>query len=326
MATFLAVDGGGTKTDFALIDADGRLISRARLGPSNYQNVGAENVVALLKSGIADLLRPGSLKLADIDGACLGLAGLDTREDERAYEGIAREVFGERAPDVRLENDCYVALHSGTLGGAGIALIAGTGSMAIACNEKGERARSGGWGHRFGDEGSAFFIGREAIVRSLMARDKRGPETDLARRIEEAEACDLFDLVTRFNTAYPGPDKIASFAPLVDDAAKDGDPVARAILETAAEELVSAAWAITRKLEFVRRPLRFILRGGAFHSEFLRSSVEAGLESIDVDVECILPELPPVAGAYVLALQSADRTVTQEIEANLRAGLVSRAS
>jgi len=318
---FLAVDGGGTKTDLALFDDRGRLVARERRGPSNYQNVGADGAEALLRDGIQALLETHSLQLSDVSGACLGLAGLDTREDELAYEAIIRNVFGDQASMIRFENDCFIALHSGTLGGAGIALIAGTGSMAIGCNERGERARSGGWGHRFGDEGSGKFIGHEAIVRSLKARDGRGEETALVRLIEEMEQCDLFDLVTRLNIESPGPDKIASYAPLVTQAAEAGDAVALQILEDAARELVTAARAITRRLEFERRPIRFILRGGAFHSNILRDRVEAGLRSIDPETECMLPLLPPVAGAFVLALQSKGIEITPEIEANLKAGL-----
>lgn len=320
---YIAVDGGGTKTDFALIDEEGRLLARERRGPSNYQNVGPEKCVALLRDGIAALLGSRALRASDVTAACLGLAGLDTDQDALAYDEILDRVFDEPVAHIRKENDCFVALHSGTLGGAGIGLIAGTGSMAIACNERGERARSGGWGHRFGDEGSGFFIGREAIVRSLMARDGRGPATDLARRIEEATGTRLFDLVTQYNTQYPGPDKIAALAPVVDAAARDGDAVARAILVEAASELAAAVRAIMARLDFEGRPPRVVLCGGAFHSDLLRTLVEAELRRLAPGIECFRPELPPVAGAYVLALEAAGRSVTPQIVARLRAAFAS---
>src|SRR5690606_612747 len=128
------------------------------------------------------VLRDGLSQVAEeargeLLGACLGLAGLDTAQDERIYSAMVGDLFGDAAAKVRIENDCFIALHCGTLGAAGIAIIAGTGSMAIGMNEAGERARSGGWGYRFGDEGSGYYIGYQALVRAVRARDGRAPET-----------------------------------------------------------------------------------------------------------------------------------------------------
>jgi len=123
------------------------------------------------------VLRQAGSAPDEIEAACLGLGGLDTDEDLAAYTRIARRIFGSAAVRVQLENDGFIAIHAGTLGGPGIALIAGTGSTAVGVNERGERARSGGWGALFGDEGSAYDVGRQAIVRALHAMDGRGPST-----------------------------------------------------------------------------------------------------------------------------------------------------
>ena len=317
MGYILAVDGGGTKTDFVLLGRDGRLRRRLRLGPSNYQNIGENAAFAVLSQGVEQLLAKEGIARADLTAACLGLAGLDTPTDERVYQDMVRRIFGEGASRVRIENDCFIALHSGTLGQAGIALIAGTGSMAIACNEQGKRARSGGWGHRFGDEGSGYYIGYQAVVRSLKGRDGRGPQTQLAERIEEALGADLFDIVTRSNTADPGPDVIGSLAPLVDEAAKAGDAVARDILYDAAEEHLLAAQAITKQLTFEHRPLRFVLAGGAFRSDILRRRTVERLTAHYGAADCIRPKLPPVAGAVVLALQQAGIPFTDPVRTHL---------
>ena len=223
MAYLLAVDGGGTKTEFALMEPDGKIVRRVSLGPSNYQNIGADAARNVLRDGLSQVAEEARGELL---GACLGLAGLDTAQDERIYSAMVGDLFGDAAAKVRIENDCFIALHCGTLGAAGIAIIAGTGSMAIGMNEAGERARSGGWGYRFGDEGSGYYIGYQALVRAVRARDGRAPETQLAALIEEKVGMPLFDLVVRYTAEDPGPDAVGALAPLVTEAALAGDEVA----------------------------------------------------------------------------------------------------
>lgn len=318
MSYFIAVDGGGTKTEFLLIDGHGNPLRRAVLGASNYQNVGATTAFETLKQGIDELL----MDLEDhVVGGCLGLAGLDTDEDARVYADMVEKLFGDLAPSIRTESDCFVALHSGTWGEAGLAIIAGTGSMAYGCNEQGERARSGGWGYRFGDEGSGYYIGYQALARAVRSRDGRGPRTILAELIEERLQNHLFDIVVRYTAQDPGPDQIGSLAPLVDLAAHQGDTVAQHILIDAAEELVLAAKAVTDRLHFSMSPLRVVLAGGAFRSSLLKDRVERRLTETYPSVDCIRPEAPPVIGACVLALQQAGVPITDAVKANLKRGV-----
>lgn len=318
MGYLLAVDGGGTKTELALVEPDGKVIRRLALGPSNYQNVGVDAARSVLHEGISELKSEAGGELL---GACLGLAGLDTPTDERIYRDMVDQLFGTDAAKVRIENDCFIALHSGTLGAAGIAIIAGTGSMAIGVDEGGQRARSGGWGYRFGDEGSGYFIGYQAFVRAVRSRDGRAPQTVLATMIEEKLGSPLFDLVTRYTAEDPGPDTIGALAPLVTEAARSGDLVARQILADAADELVLAAKAIWKQLTFDRRPVPVVLAGGAFNSDLLREQVEAGLCRDLGDVECLRPAVPPVAGACILALDHAGLPASDQVKANLTASL-----
>lgn len=319
MGYLLAVDGGGTKTEFALMVPSGTVIRRLALGPSNYQNVGIETARNVLQEGLSQVT--ADVSDGQLLGACLGLAGLDTPHDERVYKDMVGQLFGAEADKVRIENDCFIALHSGTLGAAGIAIIAGTGSMAIGMNEAGERARSGGWGYRFGDEGSGYYIGYQALVRAVRARDGRAPETVLAERIEQQLNMPLFEVVTRYTAEDPGPDAIGALAPLVTEAAREGDQVASEILADAAAELVLAAQAIASQLTFERRPVPVVLAGGAFRSDLLREGVEVSLRRELGDVECLRPTLPPVAGACILALDAAGITLSAGMKANLTESL-----
>lgn len=135
--------------------------------------------------------------------------------------------------------------------------------------------------------------------------------------IEENLGNNVFDLVTSYTIVDPGPDHIASLAPLVTQAAQKGDVVAREILMDAAHELVLGAEAIVKQLKFSHRPLRIVLAGGAFNSALLRAMVTERLGQALGPVECIRPKLPPVAGACVLALQHAGVALGDEVRRHL---------
>lgn len=122
----------------------------------------------MLANAVEIVLRQAGSEPDEIEAACLGLGGLDTDEDLAAYTRIARRIFGSAAVRVQLENDGFIAIHAGTLGGPGIALIAGTGSMAVGVNERGERARS---------VGGARSSATRRVLTTSVARRSSGPCT-----------------------------------------------------------------------------------------------------------------------------------------------------
>src|SRR3990170_4420420 len=112
---------------------------------------------------------------------CLGIAGVDREDDHTVIRGIMKRI-GLKAR-ILIVNDALVALEAGTPGQPGIVIISGTGSIAYGRNAAGEAARSGGWGHVLGDEGSGYWIGRAALRAVLRAADRRGPPTVLTRML-----------------------------------------------------------------------------------------------------------------------------------------------
>ena len=264
MAYLLAVDGGGTKTEFALMEPDGKIVRRVAWDRRTTKHRGAGGPQRCATDFPKWRRKPGA--------SCSGRAWVwpaSTRpKTRRIYSAMVGDLFGGTAAKVRIENDCFIALHCGTLETAGIAIIAGTGSMAIGMNEAGERARSGGWGYRFGDEGSGYYIGYQALVRAV-SQDGRAPETQLAALIEEKVGMPLFDLVVRYTAEDPGPDAVGSSAPLVTEAALAGNEVADP--HRCRRELVLAARAVWNRLSFASRPVPIVLSGGAFQSDPLRA-------------------------------------------------------
>src|SRR5262249_43297302 len=148
---------------------------------------------------------------------------------------------------------------------AGIVIIAGTGSIVYGRNAAGEAARAGGWGHMIGDEGSGYWIGREALAAVMRAGDGRGPATDLTAEILSHFAGDDLSRLPRivYDRGTPRA-AVAEVGPIVQRMADAGDAVATRILERAADELVLAAESVASRLEMRGDAFTFSLSGGAF--------------------------------------------------------------
>jgi len=159
---FLGIDGGGSKTAFRLEDDAGREISRVETGPSNWISAGEEATRTNIAAGIARLPPP--------DIVCGGFAGAGRPEGIRFYEDCLKNLLPKAR--VFVETDFFVT-YVGAIGlEPGVLLIAGTGSIGIGRRPDGTMIRNGGWGPLFSDEGSGFWIGREAIRSALQAHDE----------------------------------------------------------------------------------------------------------------------------------------------------------
>ena len=173
---YLGIDGGGSKTQFLLVDDDDRELAHSEAGPSNWSSVGP--VVA--KESLTGAIRRLPTKP---DIVCGGFAGAARAEAAWFYRHTLEELLPKA--EILVETDAFVA-YVGAIGlGPGVLLIAGTGSIAVARKAGGEMIRVGGWGPFFGDEGSGFWIGREAVRTALRAQDA-GEFPDFVRSVRDA--------------------------------------------------------------------------------------------------------------------------------------------
>ncbi len=267
-ACFLGVDGGGSKTLAVVVDAAGAERGRGLAGCANAQAVGVEAAVAEIRRAV-EATRAAAGCRAPFAAAWIGLAGIDSPRDHARLLPHLRALAGV----VSLTNDAELAL--GALPGCiGVALVAGTGSIALGRNASGAQTRAGGWGHVFGDEGSGYDIGRRALKAATRAADGRGPETQLLARILDAWELDgAYGIIGR---VYPFDDKaeIARLSRLVFAAAEAGDRVAEGIVRRAAIELAKSALAVSKALGFDAGALPLALGGGVLlHEARLRRDV-----------------------------------------------------
>jgi N-acetylglucosamine kinase-like BadF-type ATPase len=267
---FLGVDGGGTKTLAVVVDAAGQERGRGQAGGANYNTLGLDTALANLHAAVRTALTVARAA-PPVTAAWVGLAGVDRATDRE----LLLPHLAPLARAVHLGNDAELAL-SALPSGVGVALIAGTGSIALGRDPSGATARAGGWGHILGDEGSGYDIGRRAVQAALRASDGRGPATSLLPRI--LARWDLPAAEALLSRVYPTGDKavLAALAPLVLDAAADGDPAARTIIRRAAAELAAVACAVARVLAFPdgRVPLALggalLVHAAPFREEVLR--------------------------------------------------------
>ncbi len=165
-----------------------------------------------------------------------------------------------------LTNDGELLL-AGLEHAVGVVLISGTGSIALGRDADGHRARSGGWGHILGDEGSGYIIAQQALQAVVRASDGRGPQTALRDRI--LQAWNLQNTDELIGEIYGEPDKakIASLSSWVMISARAGDQVAAQIIQHAAKELALAVHAVCQSLRFSEQEIPLALGGGLLINE-----------------------------------------------------------
>src|SRR5436190_11582977 len=298
----LGIDAGGTKTVCLLADADGTVVSEAR-GPGANLHASGELAVekvlhAVMESAIGDRAIVPS-------GICLGIAGVDRQDEARTVGAIMRRIgFKSR---VLVVNDALIALVAGARDATGVVIIAGTGSIVYGRNASGEAARAGGWGHMIGDEGSGYWIGREALAAVMRAGDGRGPATELRADVLAYFGIDDISRLPGIVYNRDVPRKsVAALGPIVDRAAGHGDAVARRIIETAADELALAARSVATRLEMRGDPFAFLLAGTVFRVvPRLTTCLPHRLTEIAPRATCRLLDEEPALGAVWLALAEA---------------------
>jgi N-acetylmuramic acid 6-phosphate etherase len=313
----LGIDGGGTHTVTLLAQltsvatatthhsplTSDQILGRGEAGPSNIRAVGAEQALRALDEAIGKAFQSASIPRGPVQIAWLGLAGAGRPEDQ---EIIRRWALGSGvAAEVVVTADAPLLLAAGTPDGWGVAIVAGTGSIAFAQSPDGRTSRAGGWGYLLGDEGSGYALGLEALQAVARMADGRGPETILARSLLDQfhlkEPAELIPAVYQGSLDRPA---LAALAPLVLEAAEAGDAVASPIVQQGADQLASAAVSSARQLGLVS-PIPLALAGGlllasASYRERLLDALAA--RGICPEPITLVPE--PAEGAVRLAFAS----------------------
>jgi N-acetylglucosamine kinase-like BadF-type ATPase len=313
MRELLAVDGGQTSTRVVLARDDGSILAQATGGPSNHTEEpgGAERFEQEISSTLSRALQAAGLpplNQAEFEAACFGMTG----ETVIKQQVLSRIV---RTPRLLVVHDSANALMGATAGEPGLIVIAGTGSVARGMDRHGREFRVGGWGHLFGDEGSAYWIGREAVRAIARQIEGYGETTELTTRFfRRLEVNSAGLLMQKYYAGQWPRDHLASLAAWVDESARAGDHVAQEVLESAGHELAKQASALlhlmrgaqaSRSAEEIEEDYLVSYIGGAFESRYVLSSFVRSVHHDHPAVRIQPPLFSPVFGSLLLAGRSA---------------------
>lgn len=301
----LGIDGGGSKTEawLARRDATGEVtvIGRAQAGPANPLDLGITAAQSAIRSAVNAAFGDAGLPLTTVSVAVMAVAGAAGDEPRQLLETWA--VGARLAERCQVVADAEPVIAAGTPDGWGIALIAGTGSFARGRNQTGKRASAGGYGYLVGDEGSGFWLGKQALAAVVRQLERRGPETRLADAlIANADFPDSTALKRAVYAHGATRQSVAALAPLVADAAQKGDSVAAGILAEGARELAALVASVARDLGLAEQSFPLALAGSVLvNCRMMRDQLGEQLAAIDLTAEpsTLVPE--PVAGCVRLA-------------------------
>jgi N-acetylglucosamine kinase-like BadF-type ATPase len=300
----LGVDGGGSKTLalVATLDESSQIsvLGRGRGGPSNLRLSGKEISLKSLDQAIDAALAEAGMPGRRLDYAVLALAGSTSPDVQADVTSWA----GKRNLSARLDivHDAMPVLAHGTPNGWGVALIVGTGSVAVGVDPNGQSVTKGGWGHWFGDKGSGFYLGYKALAAVAEASDDIGPETLLSELVlAKLGTQDPRSILKEVSAGGDTRRAVAALAPLVMEAAARRDKVARGIIRGAVAEAVKLVAAVARALAF-DSPFPLALAGGVIcNSQHFRDELLIKLNDIKVRPAEVTLVNEPVMGCLKIA-------------------------
>ncbi|MEU3168124.1 BadF/BadG/BcrA/BcrD ATPase family protein [Streptosporangium sp. NPDC006930] len=317
MRTVLAVDGGNSKTDVALVAEDGSVLATGRGGAFQPQTTGVGVAIDVIGDTVRSALGPGTVTpYADHVAAYVAGADLPVEEEALRAEILSRG-YGRRAT---VGNDTFALLRAGASGPAGVAVVCGAGVNAVAVSSSGEVARYPALGRITGDWGGGLGLGEETLWHAVRAEDGRGPASALAAAVREhfgTRTVEEVSLAIHFGELPYG--RLNELVPALMAAANRGDAVARSLVTRMAEEVVVLAVVAMRRLDLLSVPTEVVLGGGVLTARdpLMSELLERGFAEHAPQAKPIVSDVAPIMGAALLGLDALG--ATEEARARLRA-------
>ena len=306
MTFYAGIDGGQSSTTCAIADESGRILGRGSAGPADEIGQGPDStrlhdaLSTALADAIANAGLPAETQFAAI---AAGVSGYEGR-----VHGVAPQL---PSPRVLLVHDTENA-HAGALAGEpGTIAIAGTGSVAFARSEHGVTALLGGWGFLFGDEGSAFWLAREALASAMRDRDA-GEENELGGlALAHFRKPSLRGISRAFYAGEISRADLAGFSGQIIHAAERGNGAAMQWVRDGAKALASLAGQAMRQAGMPRG--KIAVTGGMMQSSTYAGEVAAALRAALPQCERVRPRYDPAAGALILAYKAGGAAIPEHI-------------
>jgi N-acetylglucosamine kinase-like BadF-type ATPase len=321
-AAVLAIDGGNSKTDVALVALDGTVLAAARGPGSCYQNIGLDRTRQLLSELVAKAAATAGLDPAAPVASHVSayLAGADLPVEVE----LLTHTLGALgwAPSLKVDNDTFALLRAGTDARNAAAVVCGAGINCVGVAADGRTARFPALGKYTGDWGGGVGLGEEAMWFATRAEDGRGEPTAL----QDAVA-DHFGLPSPLAVAeamhlgHLSPGRIIELTPVLMEVARSGDRIALQVVDRLAEEVSLLAVVALRRLDLLDTDADVVLGGGVLTGSgaVVQDPIAKRLREAAPRATIRLVSEPPVVGAALLGL---DRLgASAETEAIVRSAL-----
>ncbi|MBZ6104734.1 N-acetylglucosamine kinase [Streptomyces olivaceus] len=299
----LAVDAGNSKTDVAVVTAEGEVLATARGGPFRPHAVGVEQAVDALAEAVARAFAAAGVTSVAHVSACLANADLPVEEEQLAAALDAR-AWGARV-DVR--NDTFAILRAGVAEPLGVAVVCGAGVNCVGMRPDGRTARFPAIGRISGDWGGGWGLAEEALWHAARAEDGRGEPTELARTLPAHFGLgSMYALIEALHLRHVEPARRHELTPVLFATAADGDPLARSVVDRQADEVVAMAAVALTRLDLLAEPVPVLLGGSvlaARHPQLDERIRELLAARAPKAVPRVVTERP-VLGAVLLGLDA----------------------
>jgi N-acetylglucosamine kinase-like BadF-type ATPase len=310
--SLLVVDAGGTKTAAWLVDLlraeNDQVIGRGRAPAGNPLSVGFADAARAIRDAVASAHRDAGLARGCASRAILSIAGAANPQlREQFVEWVRSNGLAER---VAIVADVLPVLAAGSDDCCGVALIAGTGSVAYGRAHDGRTHLRGGWGYLLGDEGSGYAIGRAALQHTLHSLEISTTHRPLVDAVLSAIGVNKVLELTRaiYGSEHPRV-AIAAVAPHVIAFADDGDADAQSIIDDAARDLANLVARTVQSIEPVESPIALAASGGVLlSSKRMQDQLQIALRREGLECEMHLVA-EPLAGCIRLAAPDYDGTL-----------------
>jgi N-acetylglucosamine kinase-like BadF-type ATPase len=305
----LAIDGGNSKTDLALVRADGELLALVRGPLSSPHHIGLAGALQVIDDLLLEALSDAGIEngagpVADVGQLLLAGVDFPSEVDEMQKAAAARGF----ARKLTVGNDTLAVLRAGTEDGWGVAVVCGAGINCVGVTPDRRQARFPALGWTTGDWGGGYDVGLAATMAAARSEDGRGAKTTLERAVPAHFGLETpMQLAEAVHAGRIEQRRVIELAPVV-FAEAERDPEAAAIVDRLAEEVVTMIRVILERLELTQEPVPVALGGGLMQSgdERLIGAVKAGLARVAPAVSVHVTSSPPIVGAALLGLDELD--------------------
>ncbi|MGI4829502.1 MAG: N-acetylglucosamine kinase [Janthinobacterium lividum] len=252
MAFFLALDVGGTKTDYVLAD-ESCVLARVRTGSIKRMRTEATAAAAYLDAGLAELVASTGVAMSAVSRTCVGTAGNTV---PLVTDWLRSELRARVGGELLVLGDVDIALDAAFPGEAGVLVLAGTGSNVAGRGTDQRVFTVGGWGPALSDQGSGHRIGQQALRAVALAHDAGEANALFEAVLNTWNLRSFDDLVERAN-ALPGPD-VSQLVQTVVRCAAEGDFLAQQVLREQGEELAAIVLLLLARLQKISAEPDFV--------------------------------------------------------------------